>query len=391
MQDWFWWKTEGDPIFNSNFTNVPEELKTLHEEHIHAMISVWGLFDPNSDNLQDHQGRSTSMFPTRMFTMPRIPQARDFYWQNLPGKLFPRAGMRSGSTVRSRKSTGRTWETHSARQATRHRQWRTLYKHLSVDALPGRAGALESNDRSEARLLLTRSAFLGQQRVGATVWSGDVYSTYWATHAPGGCGAQLRTCRAIRIGRPISAATGRHCRTPWNDPKYQELYARWFEYRRILSHLPHPRTRPNITSCGPTTRSSRSSDTTSSAIVSCPISTRLRGAFTTRTTPSAAAGDGLAGRTRRHGTSPIEFMFGPAILVNPVLEAGATHRNVYLPPAPRWYDFWTGDSVRRPGDRGRSAAGYDAALSCAPGPFFRSARRSNMPIKSPAGPIELRI
>src|SRR5205823_14332078 len=27
--------------------------------------------------------------------------------------------------------------------------------------------------------LLTRSAFLGQQRVGATVWSGDVYSTYW--------------------------------------------------------------------------------------------------------------------------------------------------------------------------------------------------------------------
>src|SRR5581483_11764719 len=28
--------------------------------------------------------------------------------------------------------------------------------------------------------LLTRSAFLGQQRVGATTWSGDVYSSYWA-------------------------------------------------------------------------------------------------------------------------------------------------------------------------------------------------------------------
>jgi alpha-D-xyloside xylohydrolase len=27
--------------------------------------------------------------------------------------------------------------------------------------------------------LLTRSAFLGQQRVGATVWSGDVYGTFW--------------------------------------------------------------------------------------------------------------------------------------------------------------------------------------------------------------------
>ncbi len=28
--------------------------------------------------------------------------------------------------------------------------------------------------------LLTRSAFLGQQRVGATVWSGDVFSSFWS-------------------------------------------------------------------------------------------------------------------------------------------------------------------------------------------------------------------
>jgi len=33
---------------------------------------------------------------------------------------------------------------------------------------------------SKRVFLLTRSAFLGQQRVGATVWSGDVYGTYWA-------------------------------------------------------------------------------------------------------------------------------------------------------------------------------------------------------------------
>ncbi len=27
VQDWFWWKTEGDPIFNENYTDVPAELK----------------------------------------------------------------------------------------------------------------------------------------------------------------------------------------------------------------------------------------------------------------------------------------------------------------------------------------------------------------------------
>jgi alpha-D-xyloside xylohydrolase len=40
VQDWFWWQAEGDPVFNSNFTDVPAELKEFHDEHIHAMIST---------------------------------------------------------------------------------------------------------------------------------------------------------------------------------------------------------------------------------------------------------------------------------------------------------------------------------------------------------------
>jgi alpha-D-xyloside xylohydrolase len=38
-----------------------------------------------------------------------------------------------------------------------------------------------------------------------------------------------------------------------------------------------------------------------------------------------------------------QFMFGPAILVNPVTEEGATSRSLYLPPASAWYDFWSGE------------------------------------------------
>ena len=36
-----------------------------------------------------------------------------------------------------------------------------------------------------------------------------------------------------------------------------------------------------------------------------------------------------------------QFMFGPALLVNPVTAMGATSRSVYL-PAGTWSDFWTG-------------------------------------------------
>src|SRR4029079_683093 len=38
-----------------------------------------------------------------------------------------------------------------------------------------------------------------------------------------------------------------------------------------------------------------------------------------------------------------QFMFGPAFLVCPVTEPGATSRAVYLPAHAVWHDFWTGE------------------------------------------------
>jgi alpha-D-xyloside xylohydrolase len=40
-----------------------------------------------------------------------------------------------------------------------------------------------------------------------------------------------------------------------------------------------------------------------------------------------------------------EFMFGPAFLVSPVWMEGARKRDVYLPAAASWYDFWSGEKV----------------------------------------------
>ena len=36
-----------------------------------------------------------------------------------------------------------------------------------------------------------------------------------------------------------------------------------------------------------------------------------------------------------------EYMFGPAFLVAPVTQQGATSRRVYLPAGTDWYDYWT--------------------------------------------------
>jgi len=41
-----------------------------------------------------------------------------------------------------------------------------------------------------------------------------------------------------------------------------------------------------------------------------------------------------------------EYMFGPAFLVAPVTEQGATVRDVYLPAGSDWYNFWTSERRR---------------------------------------------
>jgi alpha-D-xyloside xylohydrolase len=38
------------------------------------------------------------------------------------------------------------------------------------------------------------------------------------------------------------------------------------------------------------------------------------------------------------------YLFGPDLLVAPVLEAGATDRTVHLPAGARWTDAWTGEA-----------------------------------------------
>jgi alpha-glucosidase/alpha-D-xyloside xylohydrolase len=43
---------------------------------------------------------------------------------------------------------------------------------------------------------------------------------------------------------------------------------------------------------------------------------------------------------------PDEYMFGPAFLVAPVSEQGATHRQVYLPAGSDWYNYWTNERLK---------------------------------------------
>ena len=43
---------------------------------------------------------------------------------------------------------------------------------------------------------------------------------------------------------------------------------------------------------------------------------------------------------------PDEYMFGPAFLVAPVTEQGATSRSIYLPAGSDWYNYWTNERIK---------------------------------------------
>ncbi len=390
VQDWFWWKTEGDPEFNANYHDVAGDLENLHKEHVHTMISVWGLLDPASETYKILDVQHLLVPKAHVYDASN-PAARDIYWKRLPGKLLAQG-----------------WDAFWLDSAEPEEYWPHMgdgilrdkrlaigngAEYTNVFPLLHTLGVQDhwkqATDRKRV-FLLTRSAFLGQQRVGATVWSGDVYSTFWGLshQVAGGLNFALS-------GYPYWTTDGGGYWPPYEGslqkPEFQELYARWFQFAafcpvfRTHGHRPqnelwiYDKVKPTLVEYDklryrlmPYIYSLAWKVTNEDYTIQRPLVMDWR-----EDEKTWNIGD--------------QFMFGPAILVNPVLEAGAEHRAVYLPASPAWYDFWTGESQE--GGRKIEAAAplermplYVRAGSILPlGPEIEYADQN------PGGPIELRI
>ena len=84
MQDGGWWKTKGELTFRPTYPDVAAELKELHGEHVHTMLSVWGDYHDDSLNFQ-HMKASGWLVPgTREYDATN-PAARNSFWKSLPG------------------------------------------------------------------------------------------------------------------------------------------------------------------------------------------------------------------------------------------------------------------------------------------------------------------
>jgi alpha-D-xyloside xylohydrolase len=344
VQDWFWWKDngKGDPVYNSGYTDVPAELKTLHDEHIHAMISAWAMMDTGSENYKQMAARGFEIGQAQVYDASN-PSAREYFWSQFVGKLFAEGWdafwLDSSEPEQSDPFAG------DAILRDKQLAIGSGLEYTNIFPLLHTGGVQEHwklADPEKRVFILTRSAFLGQQRNGAAAWSGDVYSSWWALRrqVPAGLNFALSGYPywTTDIGgyHPLNYAQSL-------PPGYQELYARWFEYGAFC---PIFRTHGH--------RDANELWTYDTVLPALVAVDRLR----YRLLPYVYS---LAWRVTSEDYTiqrPLvmdfrddaetwnigdEFLFGPSILVSPVLTEHAASRAVYLPASAGWYDFWSGE------------------------------------------------
>ncbi len=346
VQDWFWWKVQGDPIFNEEYLkpypDVPGAIQKLHDEHFHAIISVWAMLDPKSETYQKMKAEGLTIPKITIYDATN-PKARDEYWNLLMGKMFAQGW--DGFWLDSSEPECCDGSSDATLDSAQ------LYfgngaRYTNVYPLMHTGGVYEhwraTTDRKRV-FILTRSAFAGQQRNATTVWSGDVTGTFrtFQHQIPAGLNFELSgipywTTDIAGYGWPYERST--------LDPAYQELYTRWYEFGTFCpimrTHGHRSNNTNEIFSYGPQVPTLIEYDKLRYRMLPYIYSLAWRVTHDDYTIMRPLVmGWRTNEKVRDIGD---EYLFGPSILVLPVDEQGVVTRRGYLPPAPGWYDFWTG-------------------------------------------------
>jgi len=213
-------------------------------------------------------------------------------------------------------------------------------------------------------MILARAAYLGAQRNGTVFWSSDIYATwdmlkrsipaglnfaasgmpYWDTDIAGFFSPAIPADYRSEHAPLIDGSDARDVIDGYAD--YPELFVRWFEWGTF---------QPVMRAHG----ERKHNEVWSYGKAAEPILSKyLRLRY--QLLPYIYS---LAYRSYQTGAPYMralfmdfpndpavldlkdEYMFGPAFLVAPVVEQGATGRKVYLPAGSDWYDYWTNQRI----------------------------------------------
>ncbi len=214
-------------------------------------------------------------------------------------------------------------------------------------------------------MILARAAYLGAQRNGTVFWSSDIFSTwdmlkrsipaglnftasgmpYWDTDIAGFFSPQI--CANYHAAHKPLVDASDAAGNVGNYEDYPELFVRWFEWGAFqpVMRAHGERMHNEVWSYGKQAEAIlekylRLRYQFIPYIYSQAYSTYQTGAPFMRALFMDFPGDPNVADIRD------EYMFGPAFLVAPVTEQGATSRKVYLPAGCDWYNYWTNARIK---------------------------------------------
>ena len=395
VQDWQYWGKYGWNAmrFDEQYYPDPAKLMTqLHQENLHLVASVWAKFGSETSVDQDMKKEHLLLASAESSREPGEsqakedwadlfnPKAQELFWSELNRGLF-HDGL-DGFWLDASEPEGDPLKGIPTFLGPGElvRNAYPLYETTAV--YKGQRAA----DDQKRVVILTRSAFTGQQRNGTVSWSGDI-SANWET---------LR--RQIPAGLSFSMSGFPYWTTDiggffrptdqYTSDAYHELLIRWFQFGTFcpIFRIHGYRSETEMWKYGPEVEQDlRQFDTLRYRLLPYIYSQAWdvtdKGGTMMRALPLEYPND-----TRVRDIQD-QFLFGPSLMVSPVADKGARERNVWLPAADGWIDFWTGQR-----HQGGETIKADAPLSQIPihvkegsivvlGPEVQSAADSEDPLE----------
>ena len=368
--DWFYYTKMGQMDMDPKFWPDPVAMnKQLHDMGFETMISVWPRFVPEDRYYAELKEKGWLIHladgtPINGLPYDRAgsdidttnPEAAKWYWNTIHDNILSKGfdSLWADETEPDLPPNGAYYKIGPGTQ------FYNVYPLFHTAALYDGFRKDEPNRRA---VILSRDAFTGAQRNGAIFWSSDIYPT-WDTlkrQIPTGLdfAASGLTYWSNDTGGWQYLPDEHHpAHPPLLDPSdvrwnvggyddYPELYTRWFQYATFLPLMrTHgSRVQNEVWSYGKQAepileKYLRLRYQLMPYIYSLGYQTWLTGAPFLRALPLDFPNDPKVADLRD------EYMLGPALLVAPVTEQGATSREVYLPAGADWYNYWTNERFK---------------------------------------------
>lgn len=257
IQDWQYWGHNylwnAMDFTNPLYPNPKQMLDDVHAMNAHMSISIWSSFGPATKPYRELAPKGLLYdfktwpasgldnwppdpeYPSGVKVYDAYsPEARDIYWKYLDDGIF-KYGMDTW-WMDSTDPDHLDFKPSDLDQKTylgSFRKVRNAYPLMAVGGVYEHQRAVTSDKRV---FILTRSGFVGQQRYGSNVWSGDVGSSWENLRKQVPAGLNFSLCGMPHWNCDIGGFFAGQYNKSWNDgtapknPLYQELYVRWLQF-----------------------------------------------------------------------------------------------------------------------------------------------------------------